>query len=110
MMGTLMNDSAVAVSVMLRLFKAVPIFASITLLALGLSLLSMLIQNGADESARETIGVQKLWGFPVAYRTTAPGLSWSRFDGMQFAMNSAIWCVIVAFCWAIVIWLRRARW
>ena len=65
-------------------------------IALIVSACSMMIQTRKDTATEDTIGVEKYWGFPLAFRVTAPGLSWARFSVEGFALNSAIWLAVIA--------------
>ncbi|MFA6562941.1 MAG: hypothetical protein WCV00_13610 [Verrucomicrobiia bacterium] len=64
------------------------------LAGLTVSVLSMFIQIGTDDSERETIGIQKKWGFPIPYKTTAPGLAWAEFNGIRFRVNTVVWIIV----------------
>jgi hypothetical protein len=68
----------------------------LVLVGLTVSVFSMFIQAGTDDSERETIGIQKKSGFPVAYRTTAPGLAWADYNGVHFVANTVVWTIGIA--------------
>jgi len=75
--------------------------ALLVLVALVLSGLSMFIRTGADVTQSETIGVVSKWGFPVHYRSTAPGLARAQFDDVLFWLNSIAWFVILLAAWMV---------
>lgn len=78
-----------------KIMRIVDRVAIICLAALIASSISMFISTGIDASAEATIGIQKNWGFPVAFRWTAPGLAWAQFDGICFLINTLAWCLII---------------
>ena len=59
------------------------------------SVLSAKIHNGSDASTTETIGIQKKYGFPISYQTTAPGLAWAQYDPFRFGLNTFAWILVV---------------
>ena len=71
------------------------------------SVLSMRIQMGTDDSDRETIGIQQKRGFPITYRTTAPGLSWADFNGFRFGMNTLAWATLLGTAWILANKLKK---
>jgi hypothetical protein len=77
--------------------KTIGKWISLVLVGLSVSVFSMFIQVGADDSARETIGIRKKWGFPVAYRTTAPGLARADYNVIRFWENTFLWLIGLAF-------------
>ncbi len=79
---------------------------SILLVACVLSLFSMFIPVGTNESEVHTIGIQTLSGFPVPYRTTAPGLAWADFNIVAFGANTLTWVAVLAL---LTIWIMRRR-
>ncbi len=64
-------------------------------IAVIISALSIEIQTGTDTSESETIGIQKKYGFPISYQTTAPGLAWAQYDPIRFGLNTTAWILIV---------------
>lgn len=79
----------------MKLLKRAGKVAWLITLALIVSAFSMLIQLGSDASEKETTGIQKKWGFPITYRTTAPGLSWAKFDATRFGVNTVTWVILM---------------
>lgn len=79
----------------------------LVLVGLTVSVVSMFIQFGTDDSERETIGIQKKWGFPVTYRTTAPGLAWADFNGIRFGANTVVWTTGLASLLAAIGRMKR---
>lgn len=65
------------------------------LVALILSSLSLLIKSGVDKSEIDTIGVITKWGFPVSFAQSAPGWSWTHYQGMNFVFNFIVWLIII---------------
>ena len=63
-------------------------------IAVIFSVLSVNIQTGSDTSTSETIGIQRKYGFPISYQTTAPGLAWAQYDLIRFGLNTATWILI----------------
>jgi len=80
--------------------------AIVALLAIVISKVSGLIRCATDTKEKETIGVQSHWGFPVPWRTTAPGLAWARTDVCRFGLNTASWFCVIDCVW---IGVKRAR-
>jgi len=74
----------------------------LAIVGLTVSVFSMFIQVGTDDSERDTIGIQKKWGFPVTYRTTAPGLAWADCNGLRFGANTVVWVLGLAVALAAV--------
>jgi hypothetical protein len=103
------QTSEPAYGAMRNLLKRLTTFVGSVLLAVLLSALSMFVQTAIDESERETIGMQQRWGFPVSYKTTASGMAWARYDGTRFAINSAVWFVVVVIGWAVAALIRCRR-
>jgi hypothetical protein len=68
----------------------------IGIIGLSISTLTMTVKMGTDNAESETIGIQKKYGFPVAFKTTAPGLSWAQYDPIRFGLNSLIWMLFLA--------------
>ena len=64
-------------------------------IAVIFSVLSVKIHTGSDASTAETIGIQKIYGFPISYHTTAPGLAWAQYDPIRFGLNTVSWILIV---------------
>lgn len=79
------------------------------LFAIVLSGLSMFIKWGVDATDSETIGVVSAWGFPVYYRTTAPGLGSAQFVASRFWLNSIVWFAILIVVWIAVSFWRSIR-
>ena len=91
----------------LRHFKTMVIFsdvsmkkilqiALIVLFALVFSSLSMFIKTGIDTTESKTIGTISNWGFPIHYRSTAPGWTWAQFDILRFCLNSIVWVAVLS--------------
>jgi hypothetical protein len=78
----------------MKWMKAIGRWFVLILAGLTVSFFSMFIQMGTDDSERETIGIQKKWGFPIPYKATAPGLAWAEFDGTRFRINTAVWIIV----------------
>lgn len=51
---------------------------------------------GKDKSEIDTIGVQTITGFPIPYRTTAPGLAWAQFNIIGWGLNTGAWLLIMS--------------
>jgi len=81
-------------------------YAFIVVIALIVSLLTMNIQTGAVASESETIGVQKKYGLPIDYLTTAPGLSRAQFSPIRFGLNTIVWMSLGS---AIAMGLKKIR-
>ncbi len=73
---------------------------SVLIIGLLASVATLFIQTGTDDSETAAIGVQKKWGFPIVYRTTASGLAWADFNGHRFVLNTVAWVVVVGAIWA----------
>ena len=67
----------------------------VVLVSVIFSTLSMKIQVGTDTAESETIGVQKKYGFPISYQTTAPGLAWAQYDLIKFGLNTVVWIMFI---------------
>ena len=81
---------------MMKMMKSL---MAVGLMALVVSSISMLIPVGTDATDKDTIGIQRKWGFPIAYRRTAPGMAWAQLDGTRFSINTCSWCLLVAAGW-----------
>ena len=94
-------------------FKKRPRYQIITKLALNstlaifLSALSMMIQNGTDMSQSETIGAISRSGFPIYYRTYSSSFTWAEFDSMRFLLNSFVWFTILALIWITLVLIKK---
>jgi hypothetical protein len=77
---------------MMKKSLQIPLFV---LTAAALSGLSMFVPAGTDAADGGTIGVVSKWGFPFAYRTTAPGWARARFDAGRFGLNSLAWGAVL---------------
>jgi hypothetical protein len=91
----------------MKWMKTIGKWILLLLVGLSVSVFSMFIQVGTDDSERETIGIQKKWGFPVAYRTTAPGLAWADYSGIRFGANTVAWIIGLAAVLAASSRMRR---
>jgi len=80
----------------MKQMKTIKKWLLLVLVGLTVSIFSMFIQVGTDDSERDTIGIQKKWGFPVAYRMTAPGLAWPDYNGLRFGANTVVWTIGLA--------------
>jgi hypothetical protein len=65
------------------------------IIAVIFSVLSIRIQTGTDTSESETIGIQKKYGFPISFQTTAPGLAWAQYDPTRFGLNTLTWITLL---------------
>ncbi len=81
----------------------------LALFALLLSGLSMFIKTGADATDSETIGVVSTWGFPIHYRTTAPGMAQAQFDASRLWLNSVAWFAVLIAVWMLLAFRRSHR-
>jgi len=86
----------------MKMMRTIGILALAAFLALLASAFSMAVRTGTDGIEKETIGIQTKWGFPVWYKTTAPGLAWAQFSGARFAVNSGVWFVVITTVWLVV--------
>ena len=81
-------------------------YACVVVGALLVSLLTMNIETGAVASESETIGVQKKYGFPIVFLTTAPGLSRAQFSPLRFGVNTILWISVIS---VTVVGLKNIR-
>ena len=77
------------------MMKMIGKWVLVGVIAAIISVLSVSIQTGSDTSTSETIGIQKKYGFPISYQTTAPGLSWAQYNPIRFGLNTVSWILIV---------------
>ncbi len=80
----------------MKWMKTIGKWILLVLVGLTVSVFSMFIRVGSDASERATIGIQTKWGFPVSYRTTAPGLAWADYNGLRFGANTLVWAIGMA--------------
>ena len=86
----------------MKWMKTIGEWLLLVIVGLTISCFSMFIQVGADDSEQDTIGIQKKWGFPVAYRRTAPGLAWANYSSLCFGANSVVWIIGLAVALAAI--------
>ena len=90
----------------MKMMKTIGIVLLASFLALLVSAFSMGVRVGTDAVEKETIGIQTKWGFPVWYKTTAPGLAWAQFSGARFAVNAGVWFVVIT---SVLLGVRSKR-
>ena len=86
----------------MKWMKTIGRWLLLAIVGLTVSVFSMFIQVGTDDSERDTIGIQKKWGFPVPYRMTAPGLAWANYNALRFGANTVVWTIGLATAIAVI--------
>ena len=69
-----------------------------------ISTMTMQIRNGVDMSEAAIIGKMQWWGYPVAFKYTAPGVTWAQFNGARFQLNTACWFAAIT---TLLVLLKR---